>query len=628
MAAKESNGSPRHRKRALWWPLLIWAVFALAVHLAAPLLNSIQVLGFPLAYYVAAQGALIVFAVLGFWIAAPWRQPTSSRIGTLLPGISIGGLWGSGALTVAVVGALYAYGYDGLAFVLGLSGGFVLIACLIAPAFSASGATSFEDFLMKRTGSPVAARGAAMMAAICLVLLLSAEFEVARRLAAPLFTSGDVGSSIAAVAAAALAAVVVACARRLPAQGLQAASYLLILLAVTLVAGAMSLSAFDIPLPQLAYGLGLRDLTALERSLILDGVSDPSLVRPFVKPNTSFSAENFLSLSLSLMLGAAAMPHLLSRIGSAGPDPAPRHATAWALFFVVLLLITLPAIAVFAKLDVYSAIARGMRLDTAPAWLVQQPYSLSAALCAKGCAEPGGRLHVEDVTIDPEAILLAAPVIAQMPAFLGWLLSASLALAAALSAGYLLAVITRMLSVWAPATLAAERPSPYVSGAASIAVAVVFATLAAIATIGLEADLMTRLSWSLSLAASGLFPMLILAAILPRASSIGLAVGGIAGFAVAAYYLAGTQAFPSHFLALWQDYSNMPLWRFEELEEVRQSCADGVSGACKEAESLARQLANWWGIDPRAVGVIGAPVGLIVACLASLPKGLRSRFRA
>lgn len=629
MAVQASGKSLPRRKRAMWWPLLIWAIFAFGLHFAAPLLNAVNVLGFPLAYYIAAQGALIVFALLGFWAAAPWRQSAVARTGAVLAGMSSAGLWTSGALSVALVGALYAYGYDGLAFVLGLSGGFVLIACIVAPAFSAAEAATLADFLTKRTGSRVAATAATAMTLVCLILLMSAEFELVRRLIAPLFAGSDCGSGIIAVFAVSLVAIFVARVHDLAATRLQAASYLLVLCAVTVAAGAMSLIAFDIALPQLAYGLGLRDLAVLERSLILDGVSDPAIVRPFVKPNTSLSAENFMALSLSLMLGVAAMPHMLNRFASAGPDPAPRQANAWALFFVVLLLITLPAIAVFAKFDVYTAIAKGITIDTVPAWLDEQTHSASRAVCAQGCADPGGRLHVEDITVGPEAILPSAPLIARMPGYAAWLFAALLALAATLSAGRVIAAMTRMLGC-APAPLRSTEGTHAlpVDRVVSFTVTIGLAVAASVITMRLQADLMTRISWSVSLAASGLFPMLLLAAVWPRASSVGLALGGLAGFAAALYYIIGSQAFPLQFLDLWHAYSNMPPWRFEVLEEVRQNCRDAVAGACGEAEVMARELANWWGIDTRAAGVIGAPVGFIIAALLSLPKALRLRARA
>ena len=624
MALKGTDEALRRGKRALWLPLSIWAVLAVGLNFAAPLLNAVQIHGFPFAYYMAAQGVPIIFVLLAFWAAAPWRETASTSAGSsLLAGLSAAGLWMSGAACVALVGVLYADGYDGLAWLLGLTGGFVLIVAVIVPAISATQAAGVADFLTKRTGGRLAALAATVIALAALTLLVSAELDLVRRLAAVVFVSfeGATGvPSYAGIAFAAVAAVILAILQTRPANGLQAAIYLVILVVITFVAGSLTLAAFAIPVPPIAYGPGLKDLGPLERQLILDGLSDPSVVRPFAKSNTSLSAENFLALSLSLMLGAAALPHLLGRLAAAGPSPAPRHTAAWALFFIVALVVTLPAIAVVAKLDVYSAIARGATPDTAPAWLTGQAYSETPSLCAEGCTHPEGRLRVQDVTIEPEAILPSAPLIAGMPKAASWCLAGLLAIAALLSAGRIIAAMMGMLGGGAPA-----NDNTAARGVLFFGLAVILAAAAGGTALGLEASLVTRIAWALSLAAAGLFPMLLAAALLQRASSLGLALGGVAGFAVALYYIVGTEVFPLHFLDLWRDYSNMPPWRFEVFDEVRQSCLDGIEESCTEAVDVARELANWFGLDTRASGIIGAPVGFAVALIASIPAVFRRR---
>ncbi|SDO35595.1 cation/acetate symporter [Filomicrobium insigne] len=631
MAVTSRENAPRS-KRALWVPLLIWSIFAFALHFAAPLLNGVRILGFPLAYYLAAQGALIIFAMLGFWVALPWRGAPRANIAPLFVGMSTAGLWMSGAAPVALIGALYAYGYDGLAFALGLTGGFVLVGCVVAPAFARAQSASLEDFLAKRTGGIAAPYAATAMLLVCLTLLVSAEFEVVRRLVSPLFAntrftdaSGALGEAWVLVLPVIMATIIAVIQTRVT-LSLQAVSYVAILCLVGGAAALMSLVAFDIAIPQLAYGHGLQDLAVLERSLILDGLSDPAVVQPFAKSNNSFSAENFAALSISLMLGAAVAPHLLTRISSSGPDPIARQASAWSLFFVVLLVITLPAIATLTKLDIYSSIARGMTMSSVPNWLEQSAYSTTPPLCAHECAEPGGRLHVQDVTIDPEAILPSVAAISRLPEALSWLLIGALAVAALLCAGSMIAVMAGALRfvLSAPETEGGEQPNRK-SALVRAALTVPLAVIAGVVAGQLQADLITRIAWALSLAASGLFPMILLAAISPRANSIALAVGGITGFAVALYYIVGTQNFPVQFLGLWHEVSNMPPWRLEAFEEVRQNCRDAVPGACAEAQTMARELANWWGIDTRAVGIIGAPIGFVVACLVSLPTQLLRR---
>lgn len=620
MGARAKGGAVRRSRWKLAAVVLIWAVFALLVPAFAPLFNAIRLQGFPLGFYLAAQGVLVVFALLGFWAADPGEQQGKPGFSPVLSGMGTAGIWVSGATCVAIAGALFANGYDGLSFIIGFSGGLVIIAWIISPAFAASGSASIEDFLSHRTGSPVAARLTTLILSVCLILLVSAELSLFRDLIAP----SNVGiSSDALLAAAVIAVIVIAVTQGLWMSRLHAGSYLLVFGIVTLAAGAMSLAAFDVAIPQLSYGLGLQDLATLERKLILDGVSDPAVVRPFVQPNISFSRENFLALTLSLMLGAAAMPQLLGWLPARKPEPGRSHSMRWTLFFVVSLLITLPAVATFAKLDIYRAVARAVTTETAPAWLTREGVT-SAPLCGENCAARGGRLHVEDIAVDPEAILPSAAALAGFPDYAGWMLAAALALAAVLAAGYGVAIMTRSIGL----AIAPQGPRETASSGglgrtASLGVTIALVVLAAAAAAGIRAELMTRISWALSLAAAGLFPMLFLAAILRRPTTLSLTAGGLAGFTVALYYIVGTHTFPSQFLMLWHEYSNMPEWRLEAFEELRGNCLDAVAGACAEMEELARDLANWWGIDARAAGIIGAPVGLLVALLLALPGAFR-----
>lgn len=621
MSAKATGGSARRPGWKLAAVLLMWAVFALVVPAFAPLFNAVRLQGFPLGFYLAAQGALVVFALLGFLSAAPEGRQEKDGSSPVLTGMSTAGVWISGATCVAIAGALYANGYDGLSFVIGFSGGLVIIAWIISPAFAASGSASVEEFLSHRTGNPVAARVATLMLIVCLTLLVSAELVLIRSLIAPLSPglSGD-----ALLAAAVIAVIVIALTPGLWMSRLQAVSYLLVFGIVTLAAGAMSWAAFDVVIPQFAYGLGLQDLAALERKLILEGVSDPAVVRPFVQPNISFSRENFLALTLSLMLGAAAMPQLLGRLPARKSEPGRNQSMRWTLLFVASLLITLPAVATFAKLDIYRAVARAVTAETAPAWLNGKGTAATTPLCGESCADRGGRLHVEDMAVDPEAILPSAAAIAGLPDYAGWILSAALALAAVLAAGHGVAVVAR--SIGGAMIRGAPRENVSSGGpgrAVSLGVTIALVALAALMATGIRADLMTRISWSLSLAAAGVFPMLFLAAIIRRPTALSLVAGGLTGFAVALYYIVGTQAFPSQFLMLWHEYSNMPEWRLDAFEEVRRNCLDAAAGACAEMQEMARDLANWWGIDARAAGIIGAPVGLLVATLLALLAALR-----
>jgi len=621
MGARAIGGPARRPGWKLAAVLLVWAVVALVLPAFAPLFNAVRLQGFPLGFYLAAQGVLVVFALLGFWAAASGKRQENANSPPILAGMSTAGVWISGATCVALAGALYAYGYDGLAFVIGFSGGFVIIAWIILPAFAETGSESIEEFLSHRTGSPIAARAAALMLIFCLILLVSAELALIRTLIERL-TTGISGHIL--LAAAVIAVMAIALTRTLWMSRLHALSYLLVFGMVTLAAGAMSLVTFDVVIPQLGYGRGLQDLAALERRLILDGVSDPAIVRPFTQPNISLSRENFLALTLSLMLGAAAMPQLLGRLPARKSERGRNRSNHWALFFVVLLLMTLPAIATFAKLDIYTAVARAVTSETAPVWLTRQSTILTAPLCAESCADRGGRLHVEDIAVDPEAILPSTAIIAGFPDYTGWLLAAALTLAAGLAAGQGIAIMTRSVELAVVPGASMGHPSRGSLGrAATLGVTLALAALAAAISVGIRADLLTRISWALSLAAAGLFPMLFLAAIQKRPNSLCLAFSGLAGFAVALYYIVGTQAFPTKFLTLWYEYSNMPEWRLEAFEEVRRNCLDAAQDACAEMEEMARELANWWGIDARAAGIIGAPLGLLVAILLALAAALR-----
>lgn len=651
----ENTGGIAPRPWAAALTIGIASILVVFIPLAVSTLNAVKVAGLPLGYYLAAQGSLLLVAMLGLWLAGPWRNtPLRERFSALLSSLTATGRLLSVGVLMTLVGTMFVNGYDGLPLIIGLAAGLLVSLVFVAPALDRAKALHADDLIGTLTGSTYAAAATSLAMVASLVMLLSIELEVAALAAASIDESSGVEPDvlIGAIATIAVAASLIP-GRRF--------WYATIAVALIVCAGGIWLLASWLLrgedlffLPPLAYAPHFGELNGLERALLLEGLADPVSMPPFARPFVQISQLNFALLTLSVLLGAAVLPHMLwrrkapsavSKATSELPPSFPtRQKAALGLAVTALIVTSLPAVAVLAKVELYRSLSAGIEVSKLPAWAqtgsragyvrvcsgentdsADQADGVEGAENAADCGDSNARMRIADLAINPAGVLLMAPGLAGLPQPTPTIVAALIVVLALIAAAATLRLTSEAATSWMPKLKAPQpgRPtlpssSPSLNWPLRLLLSVVFAGVAAIAVAILAESPVNRLYWSFALLGASVFPMLLLAALIPRVSGFAVAAGGLAGLALCIYYMVGTTSiFAPQFAMSWSAVSDAPPWLLDELKESLAACATAGSASsgepCANALQLGRELANWFGIDGRAAATIAAPVAFLVA---------------
>ncbi|MEM5330627.1 sodium:solute symporter family protein [Paraburkholderia sp. JHI2823] len=583
------------------------------------------------------------------------------RVPSFFNGMATAADWLSAASFIGLAGSLYASGYDGLAYMMGWTGGYCLVAFLLAPYVRKLARYTIPDFLGTRFSSNLVRALAVLATILCSFVYLVAQIQGVG-LIATRFIGVDFAIGIFCGLAGILVCSFLGGMRAVT--WTQVAQYIILIAAllipVSLIAHRDGLGW----LPQVEYGNvmqrveaferevrgasaeanvrdeyrrraaqwqtrletlpqsylkektqlveslatlrrhngPLRDIDSLERELnafprdvdtarmVWTRQRDDLLERaaPPVPMNEPFPANdeaqrrnhqrNFLSLLLCLSLGTASLPHILTRYNTTTSVASARRSVGWTLFFVALFYLTVPVLAVLIKFEILTHLV-GQRFDDLPHWVMQwrriEPYLINIA-----DVNGDGVVRWSDIQMQPDMVVLAAPEIAGLPYVMSGLV-ASGALAAALStADGLLLTISNVLShdvyyhMVDPQASSQRRVT--MSKILLLGVAL-FASYVASLNAG---NILFLVGAAFSLAASSLFPVLVLGVFWKRTTRLGAVAGMIAGLTVCVYYIVSTYPF------------------FTQLT--------GFVGP------------RWFGIEPISSGVFGVPAGFLVAIGVSL----------
>jgi cation/acetate symporter len=291
------------------------------------------------------------------------------KVPAVYNGMATGADWMSGASFVGMAGTLYALGYDGLAFVLGWTGGYVLVSVLLAPYLRKFGAYTVPDFLGARYGGNIA-----RFLGVLVLLACSFTYVVAQIYATGIIASRFLGMSFEIAVYAGLAGILV-CSMLGGMRAVtwtQVAQYIVLIVAYLIPVIILSTQKYGVPLPQIMYGQALADIAARETQMVTEGLaklaSDGGTLKPHISAFLTYDRLNFFGLIFCLMVGTASLPHILMRYFTTPSVRDARKSVAWSLFFIFLLYFTAPAYAAFAKLEVYNNVI-GQSLDALPAWI-------------------------------------------------------------------------------------------------------------------------------------------------------------------------------------------------------------------------------------------------------------------
>jgi len=299
----------------------------------------------------------------------------------------------------------------------------------------------------------------------------------------------------------------------------------------------------------------------------------------------AISRRNFLALMFCLMVGTAGLPHLLTRYYTTRTVADARSSVAWSIFFIALVYLSAPALAVLVKFEVMNSLV-GSSFDALPPWIAQWA-KVDGSLISVADVNGDRILQWGEIRLGADMIMLATPELGGLPYVISGLVAAG-GLAAALSTadGLLLTISNAIVrDIYSHEINDHVTPEQRVilSKFALLGVALIAALVASFK----PAEILPLVSASFSLAASAFVPAMVLGIFWPRANRRGAVAGMVAGLGVTVYYM----------------LLNAPAFR------AFWSMAPG------------QQL--WWGIQPVSAGVFGVPVGfLVVIAISALTRPL------
>ena len=594
------------------------------------------------------------------------------RVPAIYNGMATGADWMSAASFIGMAGTLYLTGYGGLAFIMGWTGGYCLVALFLAPYLRKFGQFTIPDFLGARYDGNLP-RFLGIFAAI----LCSFTYVVAQIYGVGLITTRLAGVPFEIGIFMGLAGILVCSflGGMRAVTWTQVAQYIILIITYMIPVVWLSVKQTNFPIPQLVYGFQLEKVTAKESELIKDPkelevraiykaradalaeklkdvpaalaadkaaaekkVADlkaanapaadvaaaekalaavpkddaaakkawtagkaandrlagplngmPRHAQQFAgdpngdeKARAAFdtSRRNFLALIFCLMVGTAALPHILMRFYTTPSVKQARQSVTWSLFFIFLLYFTAPALAVLVKYEIFTAVV-GTPFSNLPVW-IDAWNKVDPALLSVVDVNKDGILQLGEMKIGGDIIVLATPAIGGLPYVISGMVAAG-GLAAALStADGLLLTIANALSH----DLYYKMIDPNAPTARRVMISKILLLVVALAAAYVAsqkpADILFLVGAAFSFAAAAFFPALTLGIFWKRATKAGACLGIILGLGVTFYYMATTQ----------------PWLR-------------GIFGVTSPVEL-------WWGIQPISAGVFGVPLGFAVIILVSL----------
>jgi cation/acetate symporter len=382
-----------------WWNNILvrrYAYFTigfLIFSIIVGVLESAGVLGNTAIGYLFLLLTLALYAFIG--IASRTKEldeyyVAGRSVPAIANGMATGSDWMSAASFISMAGTLWLLGYDGLAYIMGWTGGYVLLALLFAPYIRKFGQYTVPDFVGARYEGNTA-RVTASVAAI----LVSLTYVTAQVVGVGLIMSRLVGVTYEVGVVVGLVGVLVCSflGGMKAVTWTQVAQYIILIVAYLIPATMISLKLTGVPIPQLMYGRALSEIERLETEQLgaatytepfRDVPSNASLRTSLGQINQRFGTNyaippaqndptyrgqpwNFLALMLCLMLGTAGLPHILIRFYTVPNVKESRRSVGYALFFIFLLYFTAPAYAAFARWEMLENVA-GKPVSEIPPW--------------------------------------------------------------------------------------------------------------------------------------------------------------------------------------------------------------------------------------------------------------------
>ena len=534
----------------------------------------------------------ITFAIyigIAFWARARTTDEFYVAGGDIHPvanGMATAADWMSAASFISMAGMIAFLGYGGSVFLMGWTGGYVLLALLLAPYLRKHGSFTVPEFISDRYYS----KTARVVAVVCLIIA-SVTYVIGQMkgigVAVSRFLEVDYDQGLMVGMGIVFIYAVMGGMKGITYT--QIAQYVIMIIAYTIPAIFISFMLTGNPIPQIGLGGTMEDgsylLDKLDRIVTELGFKEYTT-------NKRLSLFNMFFYTLSLMIGTAGLPHVIMRFFTVPSVKAARLSAGWALVFIAVLYTTAPAVAAMARLNLMTIIDQpteenNLAYSDRPSWF--RNWEKTGLLQFEDKNEDGlidytGSTNNEMVKVDRDIMVLANPEIAGLPNWVIALVAAG-GLAAALStaAGLLLAISSSishelLKGVFKPEISEQdELRASRVAMAASIAVAGYFGFNPPDFAAG-------TVALAFGLAASSIFPALMMGIFSRTINKEGAIAGMLAGIGVTLLYV-------------FQHKGIMFI----------QSTA-----------FLGDMEPNWFfGIEPNAFGAVGAVVNFVVAYFVS-----------
>lgn len=531
---------------------------------------------------------------------------------------------------LAIPGAIFVAGHDGLAYALGLGAGGLLMQLVVAPRFAETGAASLPDLLSKRFPGHLVSTLALVIVTASMVALLAAGLTAAGLTGMRLLGIDFTTATIAAAGAALACFIVRGAGGTSAVNGL---IYPLLLAALLVPLTILAAQWYGLPVPQIAYANSLWQLQGIEEGLLTQELADPAFMKPMMTAFLSLTPVNFIGIVLGLAAGIAVLPSLLAAPLASTSARSARHTALWGLGFIALALTLAPAAATFARQSLATLISDRTPIAALPAWIfiygklglveICGQAATSAAVITQACAalpDASPALRLQDVVVNPDIVMLALPEIIGLNAALTGLIAVAVLGGFLATAHAPLTAIVRALDI--DVAGADEEPS---RGArlASYAIAAAVIAAAAMLAVVRPAGIVDLATSSAVVAASGLFPAVVAALWWRRANAWGAAAGMLAGVGVLLIYVIGRHAFAVPFFEATSVLSSGGEPSLQYFNELKDAWLAAEPGAAKDAawtalNSNAQSVADWWGIAGPATVLLVLPAGFLMLVLVSL----------
>jgi cation/acetate symporter len=464
----------------------------------------------------------------GFYVAGRGVPPVANGAATAAD-------WMSGASFISMAGLISFLGYDGAVYLMGWTGGYVLLALLLAPYLRKYGKYTVPEFVGDRYYSNLA-----RVVAIISALFVSFVYMVPQLRGVGIVLSRYLGVDVATgVWAAVLVTAFIAVIGGM--KGItwtQVAQYAVLISAFLIMGIALSNLLTGNPIPQLSF-------TFSDFATRLSQLQVELGFKEYVAPFQNLSALNVFLVTLTLMVGTAGLPHVIIRFYTVPRASDARWSAGWALLFIGLLYTTAPAVAVFSKYNLLNTLANKpleevRQIDWVAKWEKTGLLKFEDKN-GDGILQMSGNRDVNEVTIDRDIIVLSTPEVAKLAPFIVGLVAAG-GLAAALStAAGLLIVMASAISH----DLYTRMINPNASEATKLTIARVIIALVVVlaAPFGINppAFIAQLVAFAFGLAASTFFPAILLGIFDRRMNMQGAVAGMIVGLVFTATYIVGTK---------------------------------------------------------------------------------------